>query len=320
MFDDIRKNKIKTAGIVFFFLTMIALIIYFISYYLMDGSWFAIVIAMTFSIVSTLLTYWNSDKMVLKSVNAYRAEADEYPEINNILDGLMVASGLSKKPDLYIMDSEQPNAFATGRDPEHAVICLTTGIIQKLDYYELEGVIGHELSHIKNYDIRLSAVVSVMVGFVIMLSDIFRRSFFRNRRSGSNDRSSANLIILVLGLIALILSPIASRLIQLAVSRRREYLADATSVQMTRNPDAMISALEKISSDDSEMYQASESSSHMFISNPFKGKKIGTLLQTHPAIEDRIEAIEKLRWLTFFGGWFIIITCLFKMKFILWRN
>ena len=295
MFDDIRKNKIKTAGIVFFFLTMIALIIYFISYYLMDGSWFAIVIAMTFSIVSTLLTYWNSDKMVLKSVNAYRAEADEYPEINNILDGLMVASGLSKKPDLYIMDSEQPNAFATGRDPEHAVICLTTGIIQKLDYYELEGVIGHELSHIKNYDIRLSAVVSVMVGFVIMLSDIFRRSIFRNRRSSSNDRSSANLIILVLGLIALILSPIASRLIQLAVSRRREYLADATSVQMTRNPDAMISALEKISSDDSEMYQASESSSHMFISNPFKGKKIGTLLQTHPAIEDRIEAIEKLR-------------------------
>lgn len=295
MFDDIRKNKIKTAGIVFFFLTMIALIIYFISYYLMDGSWFAIVIAMTFSIVSTLLTYWNSDKMVLKSVNAYRAEADEYPEINNILDGLMVASGLSKKPDLYIMDSEQPNAFATGRDPEHAVICLTTGIIQKLDYYELEGVIGHELSHIKNYDIRLSAVVSVMVGFVIMLSDIFRRSIFRNRRSSSNDRSSANLIILVLGLIALILSPIASRLIQLAVSRRREYLADATSVQMTRNPDAMISALEKISSDDSEMYQASESSSHMFISNPFKGKKISALFQTHPAIEDRIEAIEKLR-------------------------
>ena len=295
MFDDIRKNKIKTAGIVFFFLTMIALIIYFISYYLMDGSWFAIVIAMTFSIVSTLLTYWNSDKMVLKSVNAYRAEVDEYPEINNILDGLMVASGLSKKPDLYIMDSEQPNAFATGRDPEHAVICLTIGIIQKLDYYELEGVIGHELSHIKNYDIRLSAVVSVMVGFVIMLSDIFRRSIFRNRRSSSNDRSSANLIILVLGLIALILSPIASRLIQLAVSRRREYLADATSVQMTRNPDAMISALEKISSDDSEMYQASESSSHMFISNPFKGKKISALFQTHPAIEDRIEAIEKLR-------------------------
>ena len=291
----LEKTKLKQLELSFFFLTMIALIIYFISYYLMDGSWFAIVIAMTFSIVSTLLTYWNSDKMVLKSVNAYRAEADEYPEINNILDGLMVASGLSKKPDLYIMDSEQPNAFATGRDPEHAVICLTTGIIQKLDYYELEGVIGHELSHIKNYDIRLSAVVSVMVGFVIMLSDIFRRSIFRNRRSSSNDRSSANLIILVLGLIALILSPIASRLIQLAVSRRREYLADATSVQMTRNPDAMISALEKISSDDSEMYQASESSSHMFISNPFKGKKIGTLLQTHPAIEDRIEAIEKLR-------------------------
>ena len=299
MYNDIRKNKIKTAGIVFFFLTIIALIIYFVAYYFMDGSWFAIVIALGFSIVSTLITYWNSDKMVLKSVNAYKAETDSYPEINHILDGLMVASGLPKRPELYLMDSEQPNAFATGRDPEHAVICLTTGIIKKLDYYELEGVIGHELSHIKNYDIRLSAVVSVMVGFVIMLSDIFRRSMFRSRRS-SDDRSSGNAILIILGLIALILSPIASRLIQLAVSRRREYLADATSVQMTRNPDAMISALEKISSDDSEMYQASQSSSHMFISNPFKGKKLTTLLQTHPAIEDRIEAIEKLRWLTFF--------------------
>ena len=295
MYNDIRKNKVKTAGIVFFFLTMIALIIYFVAYYFMDGSWFAIVIALGFSIISTLITYWNSDKMVLKSVNAYKAEIEAYPEINHILDGLMVASGLTKRPELYIMDSEQPNAFATGRDPEHAVICLTTGIIKKLDYYELEGVIGHELSHIKNYDIRLSAVVSVMVGFVIMLSDIFRRSMFRSRRSSSNDRSSGNVILVILGLIALILSPIASRLIQLAVSRRREYLADATSVQMTRNPDAMISALKKISSDDSEMYQASQSSAHMFISNPFKGKKLTTLLQTHPAIEDRIEAIEKLR-------------------------
>lgn len=297
MYDDIKKNKIKTIEIVLVFLTIIALMIYFISYYFMDSSLFAIIFAMVFSIISTLLTYWNSDKIVLKSVNAYKAEGPEYEEIQHILDGLMIASGLTTRPELYVMDSNQPNAFATGRNPEHAVICLTTGIIKKLDYYELEGVIGHELSHIKNYDIRLSAVVSVMVGFVIMLADIFRRSIFY-RRGGSNshgDRSTFNIILIILGMISFILAPIASKLIQLAVSRRREYLADATSVQMTRNPDAMISALVKISSDDTEMEQASNSSSHMFISNPFKGKKMSAILQTHPNIEDRIAAIEKLR-------------------------
>ena len=297
MYDDIKKNKIKTFEIVLLFLTIIALMIYFISYYFMESSIFALIFALGFSIVSTLLTYWNSDKLVLKSVNAYKAEGPQYDEIQHILDGLMIASGLNNRPELYIMDSDQPNAFATGRNPEHAVICLTTGIIKKLDYYELEGVIGHELSHIKNYDIRLSAVVSIMVGFVVMLADIFRRNIIY-RRSGNRsngDKSTFNLILIVLGSISLLLAPIASKLIQLAVSRRREYLADATSVQMTRNPDAMISALVKISSDNTEMEQASNSSSHMFISNPFKGKKMSAILQTHPNIEDRIAAIEKLR-------------------------
>lgn len=294
MYDDIKINKRKTVGIVFLFLTFISLIVYFITYYFMDGSYFAIIIAMSFSIISTLVTYWNCDKIVLKSVNAQKAEGPEYDEINHILDALMIASGMSHRPELYVMESEQPNAFATGRDPEHAAICLTTGIIKKLNYYELEGVIGHELSHIKNYDIRLSAVVSVMVGFVIMLSDMFTRSV-RYRRRSSNDDKGGNIVLIVLGLVAIILAPIAAKLIQLAVSRRREYLADASSVGMTRNPDAMISALIKISSDDSEMEQASQSSSHMYISNPFRGKKMSAMLKTHPNIEDRIAAIEKLK-------------------------
>ena len=249
---------------------------------------------MLFSIISTLVTYWNCDKIVLKSVNAQKAEGPEYDEINHILDALMIASGMSHRPELYVMESEQPNAFATGRDPEHAAICLTTGIIKKLNYYELEGVIGHELSHVKNYDIRLSAVVSVMVGFVIMLSDMFTRSLRYRRRSSNNDKGG-NIILILLGLVAIILAPIAAKLIQLAVSRRREYLADASSVGMTRNPDAMISALIKISSDESEMEQASQSSSHMYISNPFRGKKMSAMLKTHPNIEDRIAAIEKLK-------------------------
>ena len=321
MYEDIKKNKIKTVEIVFVFLVLISLMIYFVSYYFMESSWFAIIFAMVFSIISTLLTYWNSDKIVLKSVNARKAEDPEYDQIRNILDGLMIASGLTNRPEVYVMDSDQPNAFATGRDPEHAVICLTTGIIKKLDYYELESVIGHELSHIKNYDIRLSAVVSVMVGFVVMLSDIFRRSILRRggRKSGG-DTNAINILLIVLGVLSLLLAPIASKIIQLAVSRRREYLADATSVQMTRNPDAMISALVKISSDDSVMEQASNSSAHMFISNPFRGKKVSSIFQTQPDIQDRIAAIQKLRWLTFFEYRGIIPSCLFKMNFILWRN
>ena len=157
----------------------------------------------------------------------------------------MISSGLEYRPKLYVVDDAQPNAFATGRNPEHSVICVTTALLERLDYYEIEGVLAHELSHISNYDIRLSAVITVMVGLVVMLSDMFTRSFIYRERD--NDReSNGNAIIMVVGLICLILSPIFAKLLQLAVSRRREYLADVTAVQFTRNPEGLISALEKI--------------------------------------------------------------------------
>ena len=190
MYDDINKNKMKTAGIVFVFLTMITLIVYFVCNAL-DLGVYSIVIALIVSIISTIATYYNCDKVVLASVNARPATKEEDLQLTNILDGLMVTSGLEVKPRLYVVESSQPNAFATGRNPENAVICVTTGLLEKLNYYELEGVVAHELAHVKNYDIRLSAVVSVMVGFVIILSDYFTRITFRTRRS-DNDKNNSN--------------------------------------------------------------------------------------------------------------------------------
>lgn len=298
MYEDIKKNKRKTGVIVFAFLTMITLILYYICYMFDFSSYAAITIALTFSVISTIATYYNCDKIVLASVKAREATREEDLQLTNILDALMVASGLEHKPRLYVMESSQPNAFATGRNPENAIICVTTGLLEKLDYYELEGVVAHELSHIKNYDILLSAVISVMVGFVIMLSDIFTRTMLHSSRSDNDDDNKGNGILMIIGFVFLILSPIVSNLIQLAVSRRREYLADATAVGFTRNPDGLISALKKISADDSKLDVASQSNAYMYIANPFPKKRVkeaSSLLSTHPSVEERVAALENLR-------------------------
>lgn len=296
MYEDIKKNKIKTGIVVGIFFAIIAVIIYFLCY-AFDLSEYALLFALIFSIISTVATYYNCDKIVLASVNARPATKEEDLALTNILESLTIAAGMQDKPRLYVIESDQPNAFATGRNPQNAIICVTTGLLSKLDYYELEGVVAHELSHIKNYDIMLSAVISVMVGFVVMLSDIFTRRFMRPKRRDDDD-SKANGILMIIGLIFLILSPIVSKLIQLAVSRRREYLADATAVSFTRNPDGLISALKKISSDDSELDVASNSNAHMYIVTPFKNKRksdVSTLFSTHPGINERIEALENLK-------------------------
>ena len=293
MYEDIKKNKIKTGCIVFTFLLVITLIIYYVCNAFNFGE-FSIVIALIFSIISTVATYYNCDKIVLASVRARPATKEEDLQLTNILEALMVASGLEHKPRLYVIDSEQPNAFATGRNPENSIICVTKGLLEKLNYYELEGVIAHEMAHIKNYDILLSAIISVMVGFVIMLSDIAVRRRFRN---DDND-SRIGAILMVIGLILLIISPLVAKILQLAVSRRREYLADATAVQFTRNPDGLISALRKISDDDSELNVASNSNAHMYIASPFKDKKQkekSSIFDTHPPVSARIEALENLR-------------------------
>lgn len=297
MYEDIKKNKFKTGIIVVLFFTLVTLAIYAVCYMLNLGE-FAIFIAMAFSIISTIVTYYNCDKIVLMSVRARPATHEEDLQLTNILDGLMVASGMQNKPKLYVVESAQPNAFATGRNPEHSIICVTTGLIEKLNYRELEGVVAHELSHIKNYDILLSAVISVMAGFVVMLSDMIFRFGFRGSRKSNNREggSSLQLILFVIGLVFLILSPIVTKLIQLAVSRRREYLADATAISFTRNPDGLISALRKISSDDSTLDVASNANSFMYIEEPNLKKRFkNDMFSTHPSIEDRINALENLK-------------------------
>ena len=297
MFEDIKKNKIKAWFIVILFLAFIAVIVYYICMALDLGE-LSIIIAMIFAIVSTWGSYYYSDKIVLKLNNARPATREEDLKLVNILDSLVISAGLPEKPQLYVIEDAQPNAFATGRNPKHAVICVTTGLLEKLDYYELEGVLAHEMSHIKNYDILLSAVVSVMVGFVVILSDWFTRSSFyggRRGRDGDND-NNGNAIVMLIGLIFLILAPIFGQLMQLAISRKREFLADATAIEFTRNPDGLISALEKISADPNELKVANKATENMYIANPFRNKKKSSdLWSTHPSTEARIEALRNLK-------------------------
>lgn len=298
MFEDIKKNKIKSWFIVLLFLAFIAVIVYYICMALDLGE-LSIIIAMIFAIVSTWGSYYYSDKIVLKLNNARPATREEDLKLVNILDSLVISAGLQEKPQLYVVEDAQPNAFATGRNPKHAVICVTTGLLEKLDYYELEGVLAHEMSHIKNYDILLSAVVSVMVGFVVILSDWFTRiSFYGGRRGRDrdNNNNNGNAIIMLIGLIFLILAPIFGQLMQLAVSRKREFLADATAIEFTRNPDGLISALEKISADPNELKVANKATENMYIANPFRNKKKSSdLWSTHPSTEARIEALKNLK-------------------------
>ncbi len=301
MFQNIKKNKLESGVIIGIFIIVITLIVYFICNALNLGT-ISIVIALIFSIASAWGSYYYSDKIVLSVNKARPATKEEDQKLVNILDALMVSSGLQSKPRLYVVDDPQPNAFATGRNPENAVICVTTGLLEKLDYYELEGVIAHEMSHIKNYDIRLSCVVSVMVGFIVMLADMFSRILFWGGLDRDNDSDSkVNGILMIIGLIFLILSPIFGSLMQLALSRKREFLADATAVEFTRNPDGLISALEKLENDPNQLKTANSATANMYIVNPFKKdtkegkKKTTSIWSTHPSTEDRIEALRNLK-------------------------
>ena len=301
MFKTIKKNKFESAIIVSIFIIAVTLIIYYICNALNLGE-LSILIALIFSIASAWGSYYYSDKIVLASCKARPATKEEDLKLVNILDALMITAGLPKKPDLYVVEDAQQNAFATGRNPEHAVICVTTGLLEKLNYYELEGVIAHEMSHIKNYDILLSAVVSVFVGLIVMLSDMFSRvMFWGGLKDDRDNNNKANGILMLLGLIFLILSPIFGTLMQLALSRKREFLADATAVEFTRNPDGLISALEKLENDPNELETANSATANMYIINPFKkngdkGKrKTSSLWSTHPSTADRIEALRNIR-------------------------
>ena len=301
-----QSNKLKSS-----FITVLFLLFSFLTVYVLSqafgiysgyevGGFGYVGIALIVSGVSTFISYYYSDKIVLGISGARVANSKEDRLFTSVAENLCIGAGLPK-PKLYVIEDSAPNAFATGRDPEHAVICATTGLLEKLNRTELEGVIAHELSHVKNYDIRLMSMVSVMVGLIALLGDWFFRVSFHGRRSSNReDKSGIGAIILVLGIVFAILSPIIAQLMQLAISRRREFMADAGSVGITRQPQGLISALQKISLDHEPLEAANKATAHLYIANPFKDKANGTvdwfagLFNTHPPITERIATLQKM--------------------------
>lgn len=250
--------------------------------------------AVAFSLFMNVTAYWFSDKIALASTGAKPADEAQYRELHRILENLAITAGLPK-PRLYVVNDPAPNAFATGRNPRHAVVAVTTGLLERLDRSELEGVIAHELSHIGNRDILVMTVAVVLAGVVAMIADLFLRiSFF-----GGGSRDNKNPVLLIAGIAAIIIAPIAAQLIKLAVSRRREFLADASGALLTRYPDGLASALQKISSYGAPMKRANHATAHLFISNPFgaheAGRFIARIFATHPPIEERIAALTGMR-------------------------
>lgn len=249
--------------------------------------------AVIFSILMSFGSYWWSDKIVLAMSSAKEVTHEQGREIYHIVENLCITAGLPI-PKIYIIEDSAPNAFATGRDPQHGVICLTTGIIQKLEKSELEGVIAHELSHIGNRDILLSTIVVVLVGFIALLADWFRSWTFwggGRRRSSDGEGNQLQAFMIILAIVFSILAPIAAMLMQMAISRKREFLADADGALLTRYPEGLAKALEKISADQEPLEAANRATAHLFIVNPFKGKNVAKLFMTHPPIEERVKAL-----------------------------
>ncbi|MGD1010077.1 MAG: zinc metalloprotease HtpX [Candidatus Aminicenantales bacterium] len=299
MYEQISRNKWKSAALILFFIAFIFLLTWFFEYVTGWGKG-GLVLAVIVSMGMAAAGYYSSDKVVLAISRARPVTKDEYPYLYNVVEGLAIAAGVPT-PRCYVIDDTAPNAFATGRNPQNAVICVTTGILEKLNRVELEGVIAHEMSHIKNFDIRLQTLVVVMAGVVALLSDWILRSFFwggGRRRGGRAGRGGggAGAILIVVGLVLAALSPFIATIIQLAISRKREFLADASGAMLTRYPPGLASALRKISADPEPLEAANKATAHLYIVNPLKNVRgaVNRLFSTHPPIEERIAALEKM--------------------------
>jgi len=288
MYDQIDANKRKTILLISLFIAFVLGLGYLFAEPLGYGygvMYFAIIL----SFGMTVFSYFHGDKVALASSGAKEIRKADNPYVYRLVENLCIAAGTAV-PRVHIIDSPALNAFATGRDPKHASIAITTGLIAALENEELEGVIAHELSHIRNYDIRVMTIVVVLVGAIALLSDILIRSHLYGGRRRSNN-SQANVFLMIAGIILLILSPIIAEMIKLAVSRRREYLADASGALLTRYPEGLARALEKISKSEVPLTTASKATAHLFIANPFKGKSFRKLWSTHPPAEDRIRVL-----------------------------
>ncbi|MFO0882499.1 MAG: zinc metalloprotease HtpX [Candidatus Saccharimonadales bacterium] len=289
MYSQIDANKRKTVLLMFGFFVLVGVIAYVAGLFFKD---YAITtFALVFATGYALWSYFASDKLALSVNNAVQIEKQDNPRLWRMVENLTIATGMPM-PRVYIMNDPALNAFATGRDPKHAAIAVTTGLLEVMDDNELEGVLAHELGHVQNYDIRVSMIAFGLVAAVSMISDMILRWMFW----GGDDESegSSSPIAMAIGIIALILAPIVATLIQLSISRKREYLADATGALTTRYPEGLASALEKIEQHSSVMQKQSASTAHLFFANPLNGKSFSNLFSTHPPIEDRIKALREM--------------------------
>lgn len=289
VYEQIAANKQRSLVIVTLFVVFISSAAYAISYAVNSPD--LLPLAIVFSLFSSGASYFWGDKIVLSLNRARPASKKEFFDFYTVTENLSQAAQIPV-PQIYVIDSPAMNAFATGRDPNHSVVCATTGILEKLNRTELEGVIGHELSHIKNYDIRLMTIVSILIGTLSILINFAQRSFYYRDRD--DDRNSSNNLLAIIGIIMIIFAPIITQLIQLAISRRREYFADAGSVMITRQPSGLISALKKLDQDSTPQKFANTATASLYISNPFKGNKLASLFSTHPPVADRIKALESM--------------------------
>ena len=296
MYDQISQNKRNSWLLVIVITIFLVLLGYVIGEYWGKGYGYGgIVFALIVAIISGLFSYYGGAGMILAMSRAKRIEKKDHPQLFNVIDELSISAGVPM-PAVYIIDDTAPNAFATGRDPEHASIAITTGLLGKLNRDELQGVMAHELSHVQNRDILFSMMVGIMVGSIVLISDFFVRSVIwggRGRKKGG-DKGSGPLILI--GLVLAILAPFFAKMLQLAVSRQREYLADASAALITRYPEGLASALEKISGDKEVLEVANRATQHMYIVNPIKSfeKRAKGLFSTHPPIEERVARLRAM--------------------------
>ena len=292
LYNIADSNSRKTFFLITIFLIFVILLGWLFSYVL--DSTIILYIAVIFSIATSISSYWFSDKIVLNATKAQPIKKEDNPELYRIVENLAITAGIPM-PKVFILNEAQPNAFATGRDEKHAVVAVTKGLLGKLERSEIEGVIAHEIAHIKNKDILLQTAVVVLVGVVVTLSDFF----LRISMWGGGDKDNNNILAVILGIIAAILAPIGASLIQLSISRKREFLADASGALLTRYPEGLASALEKISSDNSPLRTANNSNAHLFISSPLRGKSskgwFSKLFLTHPPIEERVANLRGMK-------------------------
>lgn len=296
LYNIADSNVRKTWFLITFFLVFVIAIGWLFSHILNNQA--ILYIAVIFSVLTSISSYWYSDKIVLATTGAKPIEKQDNPELYRIVENLCITAGIPV-PKIYMLNEAQPNAFATGRDYNHAVVVVTKGLLGKLDKNEVEGVIAHELSHIKNKDMLLMTAVVVLAGVVAVTANFFLRISFWGGRRNNDENSNGGTILMILGIVAAILAPIAATLIQLSISRNREFLADASGALLTRYPEGLASALEKISSDNSQLRTANSSNAHLFIASPFRGKEskswFNKLFMTHPPVEERIANLRGMK-------------------------